>query len=131
VSLIPFWEPPLFWHHFLDEKAILGGANMLYSDHALQSVPRHERLCRFCKARVESPEHALLECQANPDVLHLRNIFLEKLVRTIPKMQRNIIDLNSIALLKVIIYERSTIVLLGKFVREVLKIFYAIPVFRR
>ncbi|KAJ7900679.1 hypothetical protein B0H14DRAFT_2330865 [Mycena olivaceomarginata] len=27
-------------------------------DHALQPVPRHLRLCRFCKSKVESPEHA-------------------------------------------------------------------------
>jgi hypothetical protein len=33
-----------------------------YKDHELQPVPRHERICRFCIGKVESPEHALLEC---------------------------------------------------------------------
>ncbi|KAJ7623901.1 hypothetical protein DFH06DRAFT_1446575 [Mycena polygramma] len=87
-----------------------------YTDHALQPVPRHERLCRFCIAKVESPEHALLECQASPEVLNLRN--------------SKIVELNSIELLKALIYERSTITLVGKFAHDVLKMFYELPVYR-
>jgi hypothetical protein len=100
-----------------------------YTDHALQPIPRTERLCRFCIAKVESPEHALLECQACAQVVTLRNVFLEKLLRTVPKMQRKIVELDSISLLKAIIYERSTIVLLGKFVHDVLEIFYTTHVY--
>jgi hypothetical protein len=48
-----------------------------HTDHALRPVPRHERLCRFSTAQVEGPEHALLECQANADVLKLRKDFYE------------------------------------------------------
>ncbi|KAJ7659268.1 hypothetical protein DFH06DRAFT_989969, partial [Mycena polygramma] len=91
---------------------------------------RHERLCRFCVAKVESPEHALLECQASPEVLNLRNVFLQKFLRAVPKMQSKIVELNSIELLKALIYERSTITLVGKFVHDVLKVFYDLPVYR-
>ncbi|KAJ7601403.1 hypothetical protein DFH06DRAFT_1026134 [Mycena polygramma] len=101
-----------------------------YTDHALQPVPRHERLCRFCIAKVESPEHALLECQASPEVLNLRNVFLQKFLRAVPKMQSKIVELNSIELLKALIYERSTITLVGKFAHDVLKVFYELPVYR-
>ncbi|KAJ7196337.1 hypothetical protein C8J57DRAFT_1106738, partial [Mycena rebaudengoi] len=59
-----------------------------YTDHAHQPVPRHERVCRFCTDKVESPEHALLEYQSNPDVLNIRSIFLAKLFRTVPKSQQ-------------------------------------------
>jgi hypothetical protein len=96
-----------------------------YTDHELQPIPRAERLCHFCIAEVESPEHALLECQACPQVGDLRNVFLEKLLRTVPKMQRKIVDLDSISQLKAMIYERATIVLLGNFVHDVLEVFYA------
>ncbi len=99
-------------------------------DHAHQPVPRNERFCRFCNTEVESPEHALLECQASEAVLNLRNIFLDKLFHTLPRLQNKMAELTSVEFLKAVIYERSTIVLVGKFVHEVLEEFYAIPVYR-
>ncbi|KAJ7238086.1 hypothetical protein B0H12DRAFT_1254456, partial [Mycena haematopus] len=101
-----------------------------HTDHARRPVPRHERLCRFCIVMVESPEHALLECQASPAILELRREFLSKLQRAVPKMQKLVVELDPIALLKAILYERSTIVLLGKFAHQVLEVFYATPVYR-
>jgi hypothetical protein len=80
---------------------------------------------------VESPEHALIECQTSDAVLNLRKIFLEKLIRTVPPMQKKLAELTSVEFLKAIIYERSTIVLVAKFVHEVLEVFYGIPVYRR
>jgi hypothetical protein len=93
-----------------------------YTDHELQPVPRHERLCRFCIAKVGSPEHALLECQASPEVLNLRNVFLGKFLRAVPRMESKFVELGSIELLKALIYERSTITLVGKFVHDVLEV---------
>jgi hypothetical protein len=100
-------------------------------DHALPRVPRNERFCRFCTTAVESPEHALLECQASPAVVNLREIFLDKLFRTVPRLQLKMAELTSVEFLKAVIHERSTIVLVAKFVYEVLEEFYAVPVFRR
>ncbi|KAJ7818102.1 hypothetical protein B0H14DRAFT_2373526 [Mycena olivaceomarginata] len=80
-----------------------------YTDHAHKPVPRDDRLCRFCVARVESPEHALLECYANLDIIALRSVFLGKLFRAVPKLKQKMTQLNSIEFLKVMIYECSTI----------------------
>jgi hypothetical protein len=113
----------LFTHQLALEK-------LRHTDHAHPPVPRHERLCRFCTVRVESPEHALLECQASPVVLTLRNVFLEKLFHTVPKLQSKMVQLDSIGFLKAMIYERATIVLVGKYVYDVLQIFYGTPVYR-
>jgi hypothetical protein len=44
-------------------------------------VPREERMCRFCSGEVESPEHVLLACRRNGDILRLRAKFLETLLR--------------------------------------------------
>jgi hypothetical protein len=101
-----------------------------HGDHALQPLPRHERVCRFCKTMVESPEHALLECQHSQEVLNLRNIFLPKLFHTVPNLQRKMATLTSTEFLKAIIYERSTIVLVAKYVHDILKVFYTVPVYR-
>jgi hypothetical protein len=80
---------------------------------------------------VESPEHALLECQSNPDVVNIRNAFMAKLFHTVPKFQLMSMMVDSIAFCRAIIYEHSTIVLVGKFVNEVLEVFYATEVYRR
>jgi hypothetical protein len=81
-------------------------------------------------ARVESPEHTFLECYANLDIIALRSVFLGKLFRAIPKLKQKMTQLNSIEFLKVIIYERSTIGLVAKYVHDVLEVFYATAVYR-
>lgn len=100
-----------------------------HTDHAHRPVPRNERLCRFCDV-VESPEHALLECIASPEVVALRSGFLPKLLSTVPKLQTKMAQLSSVDFLKAIIFERSTILLVGKFVHEVFEVFYAVPLRR-
>ncbi|KAJ7748180.1 hypothetical protein DFH07DRAFT_747414, partial [Mycena maculata] len=109
---------------------LLALERLLYVDHAHPSVPRQERVCRFCKTEVESPEHAMLECQASPEVLNLCVEFLENLFRAVPKLQDKMAQLTTIEFLKAIIYERSTIVLVAKYVHEVLQEFYSIPLHR-
>ncbi|KAJ7223560.1 hypothetical protein GGX14DRAFT_532178 [Mycena pura] len=48
-----------------------------YVNHGNQPVPRSDRLCRFCRKEVESPEHALITCTSSDEVVQLRVIFLE------------------------------------------------------
>jgi hypothetical protein len=79
---------------------------------------------------VESPEHALIECQAPQKVLDLRPNFLEILFRTVTKLQDKMVQLTTVECLKAIIYERSTIVLVGKYVYDILQEFYATPLQR-
>jgi hypothetical protein len=129
----PAVQKPLYMRHYLSmvttashrealtsimlSTHLLALERLRYVDHAQQPVPRHERFCRFCTTEVESPEHALLECQSSPAVLNLRAVFLEKLFRTVPKLQTRMAQLTSVEFLKAIIYERSTIVLVGKYVK--------------
>src|ERR1700678_2506302 len=47
-------------------------------------IPRAERMCRFCKLKVETPEHALLECESNIDLVNVHQLgltqYLKKLI---------------------------------------------------
>lgn len=74
-------------------------------------------------------EHALLKCTASNAVLELRKIFMEKF-RTVPNLQEKLVDLDSVAQLKAIIYQRGTIVLVAKYVYDVREIIYPVPVYR-
>jgi hypothetical protein len=94
------------------------------------SYVQHERRCRFCKGTIVSPKHAMLECQSSTAILNMRNICLEKLFQTVPKLQKKMVKLTSVEFLKAMIYERSTIILVAKFVHEVLQEFYAVLVYR-
>ncbi|KAJ7508183.1 hypothetical protein B0H11DRAFT_1704589, partial [Mycena galericulata] len=109
---------------------LLALEKLRHVDHALQPVPQNECLCRFYLATVESPEHALLECHASAVVLNLRTLFLEKPFHTVLQMKHKLAELTSVEFLKAMIQERSTIVLVAKFVYEVLEEFYADPVYR-
>jgi hypothetical protein len=92
---------------------LLALERLRYVDHAHYPVPRHERVCRFCTTEVVSPKHAPIECQASSAVLNLRAKFLENLFRAVPKLQDKMVQLTSVEFLKAIIYERSTMVLVG------------------
>ncbi|KAJ6498557.1 hypothetical protein C8R47DRAFT_1260392 [Mycena vitilis] len=88
------------------------------------------RVCRFCKSEVETPEHALLACDASAEVKSLREVFMAQLFSDIPTLRRRMDELDLIEFFKAMIYERKTIALVAKFAHEVLEVFYATPVFR-
>ncbi|KAJ6529707.1 hypothetical protein B0H19DRAFT_1274105 [Mycena capillaripes] len=67
---------------------------------------------------------------SSPAVLNLYAKFLEKLFRAVPKLQDKMAQLTSVEFLKAIIYERSTIFLVGTYVHEILQEFYAVPLRR-
>ena len=101
-----------------------------YVDHAHQPVPRSERLCRFCKKEVETPEHALITCESSDALVELRATFLRKLFTDLPDLCNQMVELSNTEFLKAIIYPRLTIALVAKYVFDVLELFYVVPVFR-
>lgn len=91
---------PLAFRHYLrvpihDHRVAL--TKLILSDHILceergrwiegerQRIPREWRLCRLCRRAVESPEHALLECQADEPAA-LRLIFISKITADVPPL---------------------------------------------
>jgi hypothetical protein len=101
-----------------------------YTDHANQSVPRANRLCRLCNIAVETPEHSLVTCASLDALVELRKLFQEQLFAKAPELQRVLAEDSETEFLKAIIYSRPTIALVAKFAYDVLQIFYSIPVFR-
>ncbi|KAJ7262647.1 hypothetical protein B0H12DRAFT_1269863 [Mycena haematopus] len=95
-----------------------------YGDHLhKREEDRSQRVCRFCKSEVETPEHALL-------VSSLRAVFVKQLLRDAPTLRRRMVELDSIEFFKAMVHERLTIPLVAKFAYEVLEVFYAVRVFR-
>lgn len=102
-----------------------------WGDHMQPRVDdRSKRVCRLCKIDVETPEHALLVCDASAEVSALRDVFLEQLFKTAPILRPLMDEQNLIEFFKSMVYERSTIALVAKFAYEVLEVFYATPVYR-
>ncbi|KAJ7660784.1 hypothetical protein DFH06DRAFT_988742, partial [Mycena polygramma] len=102
-----------------------------YGDHEhKREDDRSRRVCRFCKSEVETPEHALLDCDASTEVKSLREVFLAQLFSDVPTLRRRMDELDLIEFFKAMVYERKTIALVAKFAHEVLEVFYATPVFR-
>jgi hypothetical protein len=42
---------------------------------------------RFCRMEVETPEYALLACDASTDTIALRSIFLKQLIICVPALR--------------------------------------------
>jgi hypothetical protein len=87
--------------------------------------PNHN--CRSSEVKAPSNTHPT---RINNPSFFLRNIFFPKLFHTVPNLQRKMATLTSTEFLKAIIYERSTIVLVAKYVHHILEVFYAVPVYR-
>jgi hypothetical protein len=84
----------------------------------------------MCKEEVETPERALISCNALDALNQLRSAFLTKLFLDAPFLQLRMVELTNIEFVKAMIYHRPTITLVAKYVYEVLQLFYALPVFR-
>lgn len=97
---------------------------------AVPAIPRALRLCRFCKDKVESPEHAILECRASPDLTRIRVDAFNALADYFPILRdvQYISPASSLAILKSIIFEFDTIQIVAKFVHDALTHFYTVPV---
>jgi hypothetical protein len=101
-----------------------------YVDHEHLPVPRSERLCRFCKMEVETPEHALITCTSSDAIIQLRSIFLPQLFHKAPHLQSLMVQLSNTEFLKAMIYSRPSIALVAKFAYDILEVFYSTPVSR-
>ena len=78
------------------------------TEHRRPKIPRHLRLCRFCQAEIEFPEHALFECIENPDIVNLREALTRSLAMEIP-LWETINLLNPLAKLRVLLSIQVTI----------------------
>ncbi|KAF6742637.1 hypothetical protein DFP72DRAFT_822055 [Ephemerocybe angulata] len=93
-------------------------------------LPRDRRLCRFCHLHAESPEHALLECKGNLDLVQLRHIFWQKMRLELPQLPLETSGLASLVDgLKWIIANRPTIRLVAKFAYQVLSLYSLAPIY--
>ncbi|KAJ7939072.1 hypothetical protein B0H13DRAFT_1587291 [Mycena leptocephala] len=91
-------------------------------------IDRNLRVCRFCKAEIESPEHAHLECTAHADLVALREDFLSRMRKDIPRLP-TIDSMPSVKFLTHLIAYRQTIALVAKFAYESTQVFEATPMF--
>jgi hypothetical protein len=74
-----------------------------------------------------SPEHALLECEANLEINAIRATFTEKLAAEVPDWDL-VQALNPLSKLRILINNREITWLLGKFTYEILRIFDDTPI---
>ncbi|KAJ7203348.1 hypothetical protein GGX14DRAFT_369705, partial [Mycena pura] len=95
-------------------------------EHRRPRIDQNLRLCRFCKAEIESPEHALLQCTASADLVLLREDFMARMNNDIKRLPA----LNSMPALEfftLMISYRHTISLVAKYAFGVTEIFESTP----
>ena len=113
---------------------------MLLSDHPLalergrwaerdrSVIPTNQRLCRFCREEVESPEHALFECTRSWALLNSRAEFLNMAYHVAPSLRRSRTS-TSVELLHLFLMNRATTPLLAKLCYNVIQIYENSPMY--
>jgi hypothetical protein len=91
-------------------------------------IDRHLRLCRLCRSEVESPEHAILQCDASAEVSALRREFVEKVAAEIPTIQ-GIMLLNPQERFRALLSQKHVTGLLAKLCHDVSIIFDSVAMY--
>ncbi|KAH6905900.1 hypothetical protein BKA70DRAFT_1107274 [Coprinopsis sp. MPI-PUGE-AT-0042] len=109
-------------------------SNHYYAVELLQysGVPRAECFCRFCGAEVETPEHVLLQCAWNEEIVEARTKFVSLLEKecTDDDIQRlRDVDGDCSAQLKALLGIRETITLFARYCYDVQQIVRMYPTY--
>ena len=91
-------------------------------------IPRSERLCRFCKLKIESPEHALLDCKDNADLVNIRKCFRADII----KINADMLNTEKYGLtqcLKNLISSQDTVSRVSQLAHDVLEVFDKFPIY--
>ncbi|KAK0430072.1 hypothetical protein EV421DRAFT_2091199 [Armillaria borealis] len=99
-------------------------------DHGRPTVARHCRLCRLCEGTVETPEHALLQCDSSAMIIQLWQDFLEKVWSAHPQAVTLYRMGDPMEFLRWLLGQEKIVLLLGKFTYRVLQEFYSYPLYR-
>ena len=92
------------------------------------SIPRSERLCRFCKQKVETPEHALLDCKSSAELVNIREHFSTDII----KINAELLDIEKYGLtqcLKNLISSQDTVSRVSQLAHDVLDVFDKYPIY--
>ncbi|KAE9385459.1 hypothetical protein BT96DRAFT_892074 [Gymnopus androsaceus JB14] len=106
----------------------LAVVRLTWTDNHRMMVPHDERVCRFCKEAVETPEHALLVCRHIP-LAERRQQFLAEFYASQPRAIVLRSDMDPIAYTAYLASCRSSFSIFAKWVFEVLKIYDSCPLY--
>lgn len=90
-------------------------------------IPPAWRLCRFCTDAIETPEHALFECEGSLELQSMRTSFLPRLFGTCPGLRSSLPSYSE--LLRNASATESCVNLLAKYVFQVMNVFDSVPMY--
>jgi Reverse transcriptase (RNA-dependent DNA polymerase) len=99
---------------------ILADVMLRYPDRHRKSVPRHWRLCRFCKNYIETPCHALFDCIASEELVLLRMEFWVAILLVAPGLHGNFTHEH---ILQLMLRHENTAEILAKYAHSVLVVY--------
>ena len=99
---------------------ILADVVLRYPDRHRKFVPRHWRLCRFCKCYIETPCHALFDCIASEELVLLRMEFWVAILLIAPGLHGNFSHEH---VLQLMLRHESTAEMLAKYAHNVLHVY--------
>ncbi|KAJ7155318.1 hypothetical protein C8R46DRAFT_997193 [Mycena filopes] len=98
-----------------------------YATRYRDAVPRHLRLCRFCRGAVEDESHALFDCVDNQRLVMIREQFLQCLANCDPELHALHAEIPTYNFLVRLVSSRRAVKVFAKFVFNVLALFQEFP----
>jgi hypothetical protein len=94
-------------------------------------IERPRRLCRFCKREPESPEHAVLACNAHPELISVRRDFWQRM-HALPSQPLPALVLHAPSLaqqLQAIVAFKPAARLVARLAYRALEVYKTVPMF--
>ncbi|KZV83904.1 hypothetical protein EXIGLDRAFT_625046 [Exidia glandulosa HHB12029] len=108
---------------------LLAVERLAWTERYRRQVPHDERLCRFCRHAVETPEHAMLRCTGSQDLVEARTEYLAKVYLGRPDLPIASTITDSARYLQMLICDVPTIDLTASFAHRVLEIYGKAPMY--
>ncbi|KAJ7659818.1 hypothetical protein DFH06DRAFT_909012, partial [Mycena polygramma] len=93
------------------------------------AVPRHLRLCRFCRAGVEDEVHTLFDCVADARLVELRADFLQVLTGRDATARSLYTTIPNYEFMLKLVSSRKVVQIFAKYIFLVLELFQMTPRF--
>jgi hypothetical protein len=106
----------------------LAVVRLTWTDNHRIQVPYDERLCRFCRLSVETPEHALLDCTHVPLAIR-RHTFFNDFYNLYPNAVKYTLNKNKAAYVGYLISCQISFSIVAKWIFDVLKIYDSTPLY--
>jgi hypothetical protein len=123
LSLVPIAKHRKALTRLVLSNHCLSIETLRYPTRCRVKIPREFRLCRFCVTSVETEAHAMLGCEANSELMDMREHFLKEVFALDPQLQLRFALTSEAGFMRDLLASCKAVARFARYVYDVLNLF--------